>query len=72
MFPPATSNRLLLHTPKDHPKVCLKETEPRDTGGGDMHSSTSSGRQGNAVREIWFGVPQSKFDFGFITLLSRS
>lgn len=37
MLPPATSHRLLLRIPKDHPKVCLKKTELTDPGGGDMH-----------------------------------
>lgn len=67
MFPLATSNRLLLRFPKDHPKVCLKKTELRDPGGGDMHPvgkdlwlapQNTSGEAGKCrVREIWFGVP---------------
>lgn len=51
---PATSSRLLLRTPKDRPKVCLKKTELRDPGGGDMHpmgKGTPPGWQGKAESE---------------------
>lgn len=66
---PATSSRLLLRTPTDRPKVCLKKTELRDPGGGDVHPmgkalwlapQNTSGVAGKGrVTEMWFGVPQT-------------